>query len=152
MQTLAFNPSLQMASQSALDCSDAAGEVNSICIHHVSMCAVCLFPYVTHVVNTEVVQGLGYLNLLLSVEEGIGELFTLSQRTLDDLEARHIAQEVANRLIWVMSGRLGVCLGLDGGEAWVSFQLELVIDQNDSYRRTHHQHHWQIRWFHWKIH
>jgi hypothetical protein len=30
-RTLAFNPSLQMASQSSLDCSDAAGEVNSIC-------------------------------------------------------------------------------------------------------------------------
>jgi hypothetical protein len=31
--TLAFNPSLQIASQSALDCSDAAGEVSSILIN-----------------------------------------------------------------------------------------------------------------------
>lgn len=30
-RTLAFNPSLQIASQSAFDCSEAAGLVNSIC-------------------------------------------------------------------------------------------------------------------------
>ena len=40
----------------------------------------------THVVNTKIIQSLSDLNLLLGVEEGIGELFTLSQCTLNDLE------------------------------------------------------------------
>jgi len=63
---------------------------------------------VTHVVYTKIVQGLGYLNLLLCVEEGIGELFTLSQRTLDDLEARYIAQEVADGLVRIVSCGVGI--------------------------------------------
>lgn len=50
----------------------------------------------THVVNAEVVQGLGDLNLLLSVKECIGELFAFSQSTLDDLETRNIAQEIGD--------------------------------------------------------
>ena len=76
--TLAFSPSLQIASQSALDCSDAAGEVNSILIPHVSV--VLAFPSarVTHVVNSEIIQSLGDLNLLLGIEEGIGKLFSLT--------------------------------------------------------------------------
>ena len=84
--TLAFNPSLQIASQSALDCSDAAGEVNSILIPSVSMCSKHRIQNMTHVVNTKIIQSLGDLNLLLGVKEGIGELFTFSQRTLNDLE------------------------------------------------------------------
>lgn len=108
--------------------------------------------YMTHVVHTKIVQGLGYLNLLLGIEEGIGELFTFSQSALNDLEARYIAQKVSNRLVWVVSGGVGVRLGLDGGEAWVSFQLKLVIEQRKRCRRTHHQHHWQLHWIHWKIH
>src|SRR3954464_8422903 len=39
--TLAFNPNLQMASQSALDCSEAAGEVNSICKALISIMFPC---------------------------------------------------------------------------------------------------------------
>lgn len=74
----------------------------------------------THVVNTEVVQGFGNLNLLLLVEKGIGELFTLPQSTLNDLEVPYIAQVVANRLVWVVSGWVRIRLGLNGGEAWVS--------------------------------
>lgn len=39
-----------------------------------------------HVVNTEIIQGLGNLNLLLCGEEGSCELFSLTQCTLNDLE------------------------------------------------------------------
>jgi hypothetical protein len=45
----------------------------------------------THVVNTKIIQSLGDLNLLFGVEEGIGELFTFSQRALNDLEVRNVA-------------------------------------------------------------
>lgn len=62
----------------------------------------------THIVNTKIIQGLGNFNLLGSVEESIGKLFTLSQSTLNDLEVRDIAQEVAHWLVWVRSGRVGV--------------------------------------------
>jgi hypothetical protein len=75
-----------MASQSALDCSDAAGEVNSILIPSVSIYFHHCIQSMTHIVNTKIIQSLSDLNLLRSVEEGIGELFTLSQRTLNDLE------------------------------------------------------------------
>lgn len=37
-----------------------------------------IFSRMTHVVNTEIVQGLGNLDLLLGIEEGIGKLFTLT--------------------------------------------------------------------------
>lgn len=62
----------------------------------------------THIVNTKIIQGLGNFNLLGSVEESIGKLFTLSQSTLNDLEVRDITQEVAYWLVWVRSGRVGV--------------------------------------------
>ena len=55
----------------------------------------------THVVDAEIIQGLGNLNLLLSIEEGVGELLTLSQRALNDLETRDVAQEIADGLIRV---------------------------------------------------
>jgi hypothetical protein len=117
--TLAFKPNLQIASQSSLDCSEAAGEVNSIFAPSYQYVYGIHRRYVTHIVHTKVVQRLGDLNLLLGIEEGIGELFTLTQSTLDNLEAGDIAQEVANWLVWVVSGRVGVCFGLYGGEAWV---------------------------------
>lgn len=41
----------------------------------------------THIVNAKFVKGFGNLNFLLSIEEGIGELFTLTESALDDLEA-----------------------------------------------------------------
>ena len=88
VRTLAFNPNLQIASQSALDCSEAAGEVNSIC--KVCISKIYLMEFyewqLTHVVDTEVIQSLGNFNLLLGIKEGIGELFTFSQSTFDDLE------------------------------------------------------------------
>jgi len=77
----------------------------------------------THVVNTEVIQSPGNLNLLLGVKEGIGELLTLTQSALDDLEAGDIAQEVGNTdvvAIRVAGGsRVRVLAGLDASEAGV---------------------------------
>jgi len=77
--TLAFSPNLQIVSQSILDCSDAAGEVNSIFIklyQHVSFHVYA--SNITYVVHTKIVQSLGNLNLLWKIEEGIGKLFTLT--------------------------------------------------------------------------
>jgi hypothetical protein len=122
--TLAFNPSLQIASQSALDCSDAAGEVNSIYANCISRCPVYMIEFMTHIINAEIIQSLGNLNFLLSIKECIGKLFTFSQRTLNDLEIRYIAQKVADGLVWVRSVRMGVGLGLDGGEAWMSCKVK----------------------------
>jgi hypothetical protein len=89
--TFAFNPNLQIASQSALDCSDAAGEVNSILFLSIRKVLQYIYPRVTHIVNTEIIQSLGDLNLLFGVKKGIGKLFTLSQGALDDLKARNVA-------------------------------------------------------------
>jgi hypothetical protein len=79
---------------------------------------------VTHIVNTEIIQSLSNFNLLLSVEEGVGKLFALSQRTLNDLEIRYIAQKIADGLVWVRSVRMGVGLGLDGGEARMACKVK----------------------------
>jgi hypothetical protein len=93
---------------------------------HVSMYIVSTSSIVTHIVCTKVIQCLGNLNLLLGVEEGICELFALTQGTLNDLESGDIAQEVANWLVWIVSGRVGVCFGFDGGEAGVGWRLQSV--------------------------
>lgn len=45
----------------------------------------------THIVNTKLIQSLCNLNLLSSIEERIGELFSFPQRTLYDLEIGDIA-------------------------------------------------------------
>ena len=71
----------------------------------------------THIVDSEIIQGLGDLNLLGGVEEGVGELLALSQRALNDLEARYIAQEIAHGLVWVRSVNVGVQLGFEAGES-----------------------------------
>lgn len=72
----------------------------------------------THIVNTKVTQGLGNLDLLLGVEEGVCKLLTLTQSTLNNLETRHIAQEVGHgRIVAVgipSNGRMRVLPGLDG--------------------------------------
>jgi len=62
----------------------------------------------THIVNTKIIQSFGNFNFLGGIEESIGKLFTLSQSTLNDLEVRDVAQEVADWLVWVRSGRVGV--------------------------------------------
>lgn len=53
----------------------------------------------SYIVNTEIVKRLSDLNLLLQVEEGIGELLALTQRRLNDLEGSNIAQKVGDRLV-----------------------------------------------------
>ena len=77
----------------------------------------------THVVNTKVIESLGDLNLLLGVKEGVGELLTLTEGTLDDLEPRDIAQEVGNSSIVAVrvtsAGGVRVLTSLDAGEAGV---------------------------------
>ena len=54
---------------------------------------------ITYIIHTEVVQCSSDFNLLLSVEEGIGKLFTFSQGTLNYLETRYVAKKVTNRLV-----------------------------------------------------
>lgn len=65
-------------------------------------------------VNTEVIEGLGDLDLGLGVEVGVGELLTLTQGRLDDLEVGDVGEEVLGWGVWVCA--LGVLLGLDLGE------------------------------------
>lgn len=50
----------------------------------------------THIVNTKVVEGPGDLDLLFGIEESVGELLTLTQGTLDNLETGDIAQEIGD--------------------------------------------------------
>lgn len=112
-RTLAFNPSLHIATQSSLDCSDAVGLVSSILsayqheYRHISL--------LTHVVDAKLIQCLRNLDLLLGVKEGIGKLFAFPQCALNDLEARHVAQEIAHRSVGVLLVRMRVLLGSYGG-------------------------------------
>lgn len=127
-RTLAFRPSLQIASQSARDCSEAQGLVSSIC-HHNSGQFFLRLRYVehdqsrTHIVNTKVVESLGDLDLLFGIEESIGELLTLTQGTLDNLETGDIAQEIGDTDVVAVgvagSGGVRVLAGLDTSEAGV---------------------------------
>lgn len=77
----------------------------------------------THVVNTELIKGLGDLNLLFGVKKGVGELLTLTQGALDDLESRDIAQEVGNSCIVAVrvagGGGMRVLASFDTGESRV---------------------------------
>lgn len=41
----------------------------------------------SHIIHTEVIQGLGNFDLLFRVEKSIGKLFSLSECALDDLES-----------------------------------------------------------------
>lgn len=74
----------------------------------------------THVVNTELIQSLGDLNLLFGVEKGVGKLLTLTQGAFDDLEPRDIAQEVGNSGIVTVrvaaGGGMRVLASLDTGK------------------------------------
>lgn len=75
----------------------------------------------THVVNTEVIQSPGDLDLLLGIEESVGELLTLTQGALNDLEAGNIAQEIGHANIVTVrvagGGGVGVLAGLNASEA-----------------------------------
>ena len=74
----------------------------------------------THVVNTELVQSLGNLNLLGGIEEGIGKLLSFTKSRLNDLESTNIAQEVSYWLVWVVRWLVWVDSRLDTGITWVS--------------------------------
>jgi hypothetical protein len=77
----------------------------------------------THVVHTEVIESFGDLDLLLGIEESVGELLTLTQSRLDDLEAGDVAEEIGDAYIVavrVAGGRgVGVLAGLNASEAGV---------------------------------
>ena len=113
----------------------------------------------THVVDTKVIQSLGDLNLLLGVKEGVGELFTFTKGTLNDLETRDIAQEVGHADVVAVRvaghGRVGVLTGLDGSEAGVSIWREgdqSRIRYDISASRWKYQCHWLGRWRRWCAH
>ena len=78
---------------------------------------------VTHVVNTKVIQGLGDFDLLFGIKESIGELFTLTKGTLNDLKPGDIAQEVGYANVVAVGvpggGGVGVLASLDASEAGV---------------------------------
>jgi hypothetical protein len=81
----------------------------------------------THVVHTEVIEGLGDLNLLLGIEESVGELLTLTQSRLNDLEAGDIAQEIGDANVVAVGvaggGGVGVLTGLNASESVVVWRL-----------------------------
>lgn len=64
--------------------------------------------YVTHVVDPKLIQCLSNLDLLGSVEESIGELFSFSQCTLNDLKIGNIAEEISDWLIRIRANGVGV--------------------------------------------
>ena len=77
----------------------------------------------THVVHTEVIEGLGDLDLLLGVEESVGKLLTLTQSRFNDLETRDIAQEIGDADIVAVrvagGGGVGVLASLNASETFV---------------------------------
>jgi hypothetical protein len=77
----------------------------------------------THVVHTEVIESLGDLDLLLGIEESVGELLTLTEGRLNDLETGDIAQEIGDAnivAVRVAGGRgVGVLAGLNASETGV---------------------------------
>jgi hypothetical protein len=81
------------------------------------------FTGMTHVVHTEVIESLGDLDLLLGIEESVGELLTLTQSRLDDLEAGDVAEEIGDAnivAVRVAGGRgVRVLAGLNASEAGV---------------------------------
>lgn len=87
----------------------------------------------THVVNTEVVEGPGNLDLLLGIEESVGELLTLTQGTLDNLETGDIAQEVGHTNVVAVgvagSGGVRVLAGLDAREAGVISYRDIRVSK-----------------------
>ena len=126
MRIFAFNPSLQMASQSLRDCSDAAGLVSSI-YGLTSSAMASQRPRrptlgVPHIVHAEIVKRFGNLNLLLRIKKGIGKLLSFSQRRFDDLEVRYVAEKVANRFVRIAAGDVRILLSRDGSEAFVGYE------------------------------
>lgn len=102
----------------------------------------------THIVDTKFIESLGDLDLLLGIKESIGKLLTLTERTLDDLEARDVAEEVGHAdvvAIGVASpGGVRVLAGLDGREARMfTLGKELIrgaCRNGEKYRISYHWH------------
>lgn len=70
----------------------------------------------THVVHTKLIKSFGNFDLLLCIKKGIGELFTFSQRALNNLEAGDIAQEIGDTGIMavrISRSRMGVLASLN---------------------------------------
>lgn len=79
-----------MASQSALDCSEEAGDVNSIWFAvsvAVPYTIIPLRTWLSHIFNPKFIQGFGNLDLLCGVEVGRRKLFALAQRAVNDLKS-----------------------------------------------------------------
>lgn len=77
-----FKPSLQIASQSLRDCSEAAGEVSSMYYRQCQQWSTDDYEprgstNVTYI-GSELIQCLCNLDLLSSVKVGVGELFSFS--------------------------------------------------------------------------
>lgn len=87
----------------------------------------------THVVNTKVIEGLGDLDLLLGIEESVGELLTLTKSALNNLETGDIAQEIGHTDVVAVgvAGRGGVRVlaGLDTSEAGVISYKDMRVSQ-----------------------
>ncbi|GMF73914.1 unnamed protein product [Aspergillus oryzae] len=77
----------------------------------------------THVVDTEIIQSLSDFNLLFGIKESIGELFTLTEGTLNDLEPGDVAQKVGHTNVVAIGvpggGGVRVLASLDASEAGV---------------------------------
>ena len=108
--TFAFKPSLHIASQSFLDCSDATGLVNSIYVPSIRPVCMTGLSSKLYIVHAKVIQRPSNLNLFCSVEKGIRKLFSFSQGTLNDFEARNVTEVVADGCIgafvvrvWIMA-------------------------------------------------
>lgn len=106
------------------------------------------FCSMTHVVNTEVIEGPGDLDLLLGVEESVGELLTLTQSRLNDLETRDIAQEIGDADVVAVGvaggGGVGVLASLNSSETfvvWRDVSQSLIDDCSPTYFR-----HWLAHW------
>ena len=99
----------------------------------------------THVVNTKLIEGLGDLNLLLGIKKGVGELLTLTEGALDDLEAGDIAQEIRHAdvvAVWVASdGGVRVLASLNGSEAGMRRDLFVYkLAELSEYTAMNHTH------------
>jgi hypothetical protein len=75
----------------------------------------------THIICTKLVEGFGDLNLLGRIKVGVCKLLPFSQCALDYLETRNVAEEIADRLIWVPAAGVGILSRVNAGITWVAF-------------------------------
>ena len=107
---------------------------------------ICM--YMTHIIHTKIIQSLSNLNLLLGIKESVGKLLSLSQRTLNDLEIRDVAQEVADWLVWVwlLDVSMWVRLGLYSCESWVACIRIVLVSMNEQTEELGHTVGVTVRW------